>query len=197
MKKKYLISLIIGIILFTTLTIIVATNKELAIDYSFFKFVNRSNSLNSFMRIITDYGEWYTYVFIVLLIFIFKRKYSYVLIACILSNTLFNNAIKMLIQRDRPVWKSYVLTDYSYPSGHAMSSLAFYGLIIYLIIKYYKGKTKYPIIIILSLLILIVGFSRIYLGVHYLTDVLGAYFFDLIYLSIFITLIENKKVIKE
>ena len=50
MKKKYLISLIIGIILFTTLTIIVATNKELAIDYSFFKLVNRSNSLNSFMR---------------------------------------------------------------------------------------------------------------------------------------------------
>ena len=197
MKKKYLISLIIGIILFTMLTIIVATNKELAIDYSFFKLVNRSNSLYSFMRIITEYGEWYTYVFIVLLIFIFKRKYSYVLIANIMANTLFNNAIKMLIQRDRPIWKTYTLTDYSYPSGHAMSSLAFYGLIIYLIIKYYKGKTKYPIIIILSLLILIVGFSRIYLGVHYLTDVLGAYFFDLIYLSIFITLIENKKVIKE
>ncbi len=197
MKKKYLISLIIGIILFTTLTIIVVTNKELAIDYSFFKLVNRSNSLYSFMRIITEYGEWYTYVIIVLLIFIFKRKYSYVLIANIMANTLFNNAIKMLIQRDRPIWKTYTLTDYSYPSGHAMSSLAFYGLIIYLIIKYYKGKTKYPIIIILSLLILIVGFSRIYLGVHYLTDVLGAYFFDLIYLSIFITLIENKKVIKE
>lgn len=197
MKKKYLISLIIGIILFMVLTIIVVTNKELAIDYSFFKFINRTNSLYSIMRVLTNFGEWYTYIFIALLIFIFKRKYSYILIACILSNTLFNNALKLLFQRERPIWKSYNPTGYSYPSGHAMSSLAFYGLIIYLLIKYYKGKAKYPIIVILSLLIIVVGLSRIYLGVHYLTDVLGAYFFDLIFLSVFITLSENNKVIKE
>ena len=197
MKKKYLISLIIGIILFTLLTIIVVNNKELAIDYNFFKFINRNNSLYSFMRIITNYGEWYTYIVIALLVLIFKRKYSYVLIANILANTLFNNALKLLFQRERPIWKLYNPTGYSYPSGHSMTSLAFYGLIIYLLIKYYKGKAKYPFIVILSLLIIIVGISRIYLGVHYLTDVLGAYCFDLIYLSIFITLIENKKVIKE
>ena len=95
MKKKYLISLIIGIILFTLLTIIVVNNKELAIDYNFFKFINRNNSLYSFMRMITNYGEWYTYIVIALLVLIFKRKYSYVLIANILANTLFNNALKI------------------------------------------------------------------------------------------------------
>ena len=197
MKKKYLISLIISFILFIALTIFIIVNNNLTFEYNIFKFINGNNSLYTFFRIITELGEWYSYVVIVILIFIFKRKYSYVLTASILASTLLNNALKLLFMRERPTWKLYSPHGYSYPSGHAMSSLAFYGLIIYLIIKYYKGKGKKIIIGLISLLIFIIGISRIYLGVHYFTDVIGAYLFDIGYLIIFITLIENKQLIKE
>ena len=197
MKKKYLISLIISIILFIALTIFVKVNNNVTFEYNIFKFINHNNFIYSFMRAITELGEWYTYVILVILIFIFKRKYSYVITANILTVTLFNNAFKLALMRDRPSWRLYNPLGYSYPSGHAMSSLAFYGLIIYLIIKFYKGKGKRIIIGLLSLLILVIGISRIYLGVHYFTDVIGSYLFDIGYLIIFISLIENKKLIKE
>ena len=119
------------------------------------------------------------------------------MIANTLTSTLLNNALKLSLLRERPTWKLYNPVGYSYPSGHSMTSFAFYGLIIYLIIKYYKGKGRKIIVGLLSLLILVIGISRIYLGVHYFTDVIGAYLFDIGYLIIFITLIENKKLIKE
>ena len=196
MKKKYLISLIISIILFIGLTIFIKLNNY-AFEYTIFKFINGNNSLYNFFRVITELGEWYTYFVIIVIAFIFLRKYSYVLIANILTVTLLNNALKLLILRERPEWRLYTPHGYSYPSGHAVSSLAFYGLIIYLIIKYYKGKGKKVIITLLSILIIIIGLSRIYLGVHYLTDVIGSYLFDIGYLIILITLIKNKKLIKE
>ena len=196
MKKKYLISLIISIILFIGLTIFIKLNNY-AFEYTIFKFINGNNSLYNFFRVITELGEWYTYFVIIVIAFIFLRKYSYVLIANILTVTLLNNALKLLILRERPEWRLYTPHGYSYPSGHAVSSLAFYGLIIYLIIKYYKGKGKKVIITLLSILIIIIGLSRICLGVHYLTDVIGSYLFDIGYLIILITLIKNKKLIKE
>ena len=72
MKKKYLISLIISIILFIALTIFVIVNNNLTFEYNIFKFINGNNSLYSFFRVITELGEWYTYLVIVILIFIFN-----------------------------------------------------------------------------------------------------------------------------
>ena len=81
---------------------------------------------------------------------------------------------------------------YSFPSGHSMVSFAYYGLLIYLIYKYIDNKVlKYILIFILTTIILLVGLSRIYLGVHYTTDVLGGYIFGLLYLIIFINYIEK------
>ena len=76
---------------------------------------------------------------------------------------------------------------YSFPSGHSMVSTAFYGLLIYLIYKNVKNKyIKYTLCTILSILILIIGLSRIYLGVHYVSDVIGGVCFSIAYLIIFI-----------
>ena len=74
MKKKYLITLIISIILFIALTVFVKVNNNVNFEYNIFIFINGNNSLYSFFRIITELGEWYSYVVIVILIFIFKRK---------------------------------------------------------------------------------------------------------------------------
>jgi len=188
MKKKYLISLIISIILFIALTIFIKVNNNLTFEYHIFKFINGNNSLYHLFRIITELGEWYTYILLIIIVFIFKRKYSYILIGSILSSILLNNLIKIIILRDRPLWRLYNPSGYSYPSGHTMNCFIFYGMIIYLIINYYHGKYKKLIISLLTILILLIGLSRIYLGVHYFTDVVGSYLFSIGWLIVLIIL---------
>ena len=77
-----------------------------------------------------------------------------------------------------------------------MVGTAFYGFLIYLTYKYIKNKyLKFSLIIILSLLVFAIGVSRIYLGVHYTTDVLGGYLVAILYLVIFVRLV-NKFVLE-
>ena len=108
---------------------------------------------------------------------------------------LLNRILKFIIARPRPEILRLVPEEgYSFPSGHAMVSMGFYGFLIYLIYTKIKNKkVKYPLIIFLSLLILTMGISRIYLGVHYFTDVIGGFAIAIIYLHLFIKYTYNKK----
>lgn len=91
---------------------------------------------------------------------------------------------------------------YSLPSGHSMVSMAFYGYLIYLIYRHINNKyIKWSLITLLSLLIISIGISRIYLGVHYTSDVLAGFLVAISYLIIYINIInriienkENRKV---
>ena len=88
-----------------------------------------------------------------------------------------------------------VENSYSFPSGHSMMSMIFYGLIIYYIMKYMKNKRLKNIFVpLLSAIIFLIGISRIYLGVHYATDVLCGWIIGLVYLIIFIKILNRKKV---
>lgn len=106
--------------------------------------------------------------------------------------TLLNQALKRIVQRPRPTeFRIIDETGYSFPSGHSMVSAAFYGFLIYLIYKNVKNKyLKWLLITGLSLLILLIGTSRIYLGVHYTSDVLAGFLISISYLIIFTTGIE-------
>ncbi|OKZ56943.1 MAG: hypothetical protein BHV99_04680 [Clostridium sp. 26_21] len=112
--------------------------------------------------------------------------------------TILNQIIKFIMQRPRPTeFRIIEETGYSFPSGHSMVSLAFYGYLIYLIYKYINNKhLKRTLIIILSILICIIGVSRIYLGVHYTSDVLGGFLISFAYLIIYIELV-NKFVLEK
>ena len=101
---------------------------------------------------------------------------------------LLNQALKFIIQRPRPTeFRIINESGYSFPSGHSMVSAAFYGFLIYLIYKNVKNKyLKWSLITLLSLVILTIGISRIYLGVHYTSDVIAGFLISISYLIIFI-----------
>ena len=106
--------------------------------------------------------------------------------------------LKNILQRPRPTeYRIIEETGYSFPSGHSMVSMAFYGYLIYLIYKYVKNKyIKWTLIVLLSILICSIGISRIYLGVHYTSDVLGGFLISLSYLIVY-TLIVNRYLLED
>ena len=97
-----------------------------------------------------------------------------------------NGALKLLFHRERPPDAAEFLThlSWSFPSGHAMGSLVGYGMVAYLLVLSAR-RTSVRIGIVLGavLLILAIGVSRLYLGVHYMSDVMGGYAAGTLWLS--------------
>lgn len=155
-----------------------------------------SNNTTQIMLFLSHLGSATTLIILsisFLLLFKSKRDAKYVTINLIVIFIL-NRIIKVIIARPRPnILRIIEEGGYSFPSGHAMVSMAYYGLLIYLIQKKIKSKQlKYILIAILIVLILGIGISRIYLGVHYFTDVIGGFIISILYLIALIA-IYNKK----
>ena len=136
---------------------------------------------------------------IILIIVIKNKKIGLSIFLNLSFVTILNQLLKRILQRPRPnEFRIIEETGYSFPSGHSMVSMAFYGYLIYLIYKYVKNKyIKWGLITLLSILIVSIGTSRIYLGVHYTSDVLGGFLIAVSYLIIYISgvnkfLIEKK-----
>ena len=134
----------------------------------------------------------------ILIIFIKNKKIKISLAINLIGITIINNLLKVIIARPRPDINRLVdETGYSFPSGHSITSMVFYGYLIYLIYKYVDNrKVKILLMIFLVLLIPVIGLSRIYLGVHYTSDVVGGFLLGAVYLILFIN-ISNKYIIKE
>ena len=107
---------------------------------------------------------------------------------------LLNQGLKLLFSRPRPIDINLITeSGYSYPSGHSMMSMAFYGLLIYFISNSKLSNwKKYTLNILLSILVLLIGFSRIYLGVHFASDVIAGFSLSLAYLILFTSYINKK-----
>ena len=130
---------------------------------------------------------------IVLLVLIKNKKIGISIFSNLVIVTILNQLLKAILQRPRPTeYRIVEETGYSFPSGHSMISMAFYGYIIYLIYKYVKNKyIKWFSIVLLSILICSIGISRIYLGVHYTSDVLGGFSISISYLVIYISAVNK------
>lgn len=206
MKKKKIdrkiIIAIISFILFIITTILLLTGKNTLLDNKVSEFIIkiRNNKLNDIMVLITNICSLYSMVAITLLMLIIikNKRIPLVSLTNLVIISIISLIVKFIIQRPRPIGMSIITeSGYSYPSGHSMVSMAFFGLLAYLIYKELKNKTKKIMLITTLILIIIsIGFSRIYLGVHYFTDVLGGFFAATAYLMIFIThynYLKNKK----
>jgi undecaprenyl-diphosphatase len=109
-----------------------------------------------------------------------KHNYAHltVWIMGYLGAEILNAALKTVFNRPRPVFTNPLLTaaNASFPSGHAMSSLVVYGLLAFFILLRVRGPVVRSVLILLTVaLIILIGISRIYLGVHYFSDVMGGY----------------------
>lgn len=159
-----------------------------------------SEGMTRFMIFITFWGSELGTSIITFLIlfatFVWKRKkyisYGLLISVNIIVGVLLNYILKQLFHRPRPdLLKLVEIGGYSFPSGHSMASMIFYGFLVYLSIRYVKHWSKYCIAGILGLLIIAIGISRIYLGVHYASDVLGGFIVGLGWLIVFIKLSER------
>ena len=146
-------------------------------------------------KFITNFGGAIILIGLAFTLFIFikNKKIGVSIISNLAIITLLNQLLKRIVQRPRPTeFRIVEESGYSFPSGHSMVSMAFYGYLIYLIYKYVKNKyLKWISIILLSILICSIGISRIYLGVHYTSDVLGGFFISISYLIIYISAVNK------
>ena len=113
----------------------------------------------------------------IILILTLKKEDGIILGISTISSVVTNTMIKYLIRRPRPSHLRLISQGgYSFPSGHSMISICVYGMLIYLILKNVENKkVKVLATITLILLITSIGLSRIYVGVHYPSDVLAGY----------------------
>lgn len=121
-----------------------------------------------------------------------KKTYIIPLLAVVSGGGLFNLIGKSVLHRERPETALYSESTFSFPSGHSTVAVAFFGFIIYILMRGgLKLKYKIGILFFGAVLILLVGLSRLYLGVHFLSDVLGGYLLGLFWLIIGIIIAER------
>lgn len=201
LKKNYLLFIIIICLVITGFILESVYEKEILefdkLAFSLFKI--RTPLLTKIFLIITNLGSPYVLILLTLLSFLLKnKKLSFIITANLGLITIINQVLKFIVKRPRPSDLFLIVeTGYSFPSGHSMVSLSFYGLLIYFIYKYFKNKNlKIFLITLFSLIIVLIGVSRVYLGVHFVSDVISGFLLSLSYLIIFIKVI-NKFILKE
>lgn len=178
-------------------------NKEIMqgdiIGYKMISTFLISDFVTPIAKFITNFGGavFLSIATIALLLLIKNKKIGLSIFSNIVIITILNQLLKKILRRPRPTeFRIVEETGYSFPSGHSMVSMAFYGYLIYLIYRYIKNKyIKWSLIVLLSILICLIGISRIYLGVHYTSDVLGGFLLSISYLVVYISLI--KKILSE
>ncbi|AIF50333.1 phosphatase PAP2 family protein [Pelosinus sp. UFO1] len=153
-------------------------------------------TLDKIMIIITNIGFGTSYIVIVaitLLLLAYLKRWRELgaLTICLAGGGLLSFLLKILFHRTRPdLFRVVQETGYSFPSGHALATMCFYGMVAFLIMRTidsWRGRlTVMTLAVILSMLI---GISRIYLGVHYPTDVIAGYAAGSMWLAFCISLL--------
>lgn len=180
-KKFFIITLVLT---FLICLVAFSVDRELikTIDSWFYDIIsNQINpNLTLFMRFATEVGSVGVVIILCLSFFLFskvRKNYALPVATTVAITSLSNLGLKTLFARERPnilqlISESY----YSFPSGHAMINMAFYTMVFMITKKHVDNKkTKLTISIICIIIPLVIGISRIYLGVHYTSDVVAGW----------------------
>ena len=185
--KKHLILAGVFFILFLLVTYLTVTNKLATFDTTVYNFLinMRNDSLDNYFKLLTRLGNTLTVVLIMSGFLVIMKKHDRInLFLILVSSTILNRVIKAIIKRPRPEHLRIITEKgFSYPSGHATAAIALYGFLLYLVYGRVQNKyLKVFLMIVLIYIILTIGLSRIYLGVHYPSDILGGYLLSIVVL---------------
>lgn len=185
---KILLSLLFfsfALLIFAAITEEVILEKEETVDFIIFHifqdYIIRER-LTGFMFDLTQFSSislmTFVYPSLILVLFLFKR-YRRAIFAVLAGGggLLLIHVMKIFFERPRPPYPLLIKEEsFSFPSGHATFSFIFYGTLAYFVwLTHIPKHWKYLAITFLIMLSLAIGFSRIYLRVHYLSDVLGGF----------------------
>lgn len=174
-------------LIFLIIYVLLITNKTLIFDNRFYEVIQKIIKttlkegseilhLTEFFKLISDIGSG-TGIIIILIVVISMSKtrslIAYNATLTIFVSVILNTIIKNIVMRPRPnILRLVSETSYSFPSGHSMNNMALYTVFILATIKYVKNeKIKRALVVLFSLIPILIAFSRVYLGVHYLSDV--------------------------
>lgn len=158
-----------------------------------------SEQMNGFMHFITYFAQHSVLIpanIALILYFLFVRRHSWFSIriaAIAITSLLCTFSLKYIFMRDRPAAPLLFEADgYSFPSGHAFNSITFYGLLIYISSQTIKNRFLHWLIITLLVsIIFLVGFSRVYLRVHYASDVAVGFITGLAWLLVSLSILKK------
>ena len=184
-----IISLIILFVVFLIWSTLMLKGKLNKLDSNFYEKIKITNLKTKIFKCITFLAsaKFIALLCLILLILIKEKNIPILIIVNMLLMWLLIAILKRIFKRERPNINRLVSEKgYSYPSGHTLTATSFYGFIIFLItISPFLVSIKIVLICLLSILILLVGYTRIYLGVHYLSDVIGAILFGTSYILLY------------
>lgn len=163
-------------------------------DNNFFSSLNdfRSDTATSIFKIFTYFGNIYIPLVILVCLLIFvKNKWIFLLQTCSYAFAgIITYLAKILIARPRPLEALIKIpSTFSFPSGHTVTSIVFYVMLVYLLTYNSKKEVRNASIVLATIFALLISFSRPYLGVHYLSDILGGMLLSIPILVILINVV--------
>ncbi|NRD79300.1 phosphatase PAP2 family protein [Bacillus sp. BRMEA1] len=176
---------VICIVGFSLISLLISDHKIISFDQTVIANIQGMESprLTSLMKLLTFIGStpFVIILSIGLIFFLYKvlhhRLELILFIGAIIGTGALNDILKHVFHRTRPhLHRLIEATGYSFPSGHAMSAFSVYVMITFLLWRHIPSKWGRSLLIIFStFMILGIGISRIYLGVHYPSDIIGGY----------------------
>lgn len=185
MKNKTKIIIGVLALFFILILFVYLFDKNLIFDEAIYRFIRSfSNSyFDKYFILVTKAGNSVFIFGLVLVFLILLRNYNGIILSIsTIIGAVSNAGIKQIFRRIRPDHLRLIEQGgYSFPSGHAMISICVYGYLLYLVMKKIKNKyLRLVLCLFLVILILSIGISRIYVGVHYPTDVIAGYLLAMI-----------------
>ncbi|MFE0503346.1 phosphatase PAP2 family protein [Peribacillus butanolivorans] len=208
MKLKFQLSIafvlsVIFLIGFSIMAFTISAYEFLNFDRTVISFVQGLESpfLTTIMKGFTFIGSSFSIIILFLLVLFYlykvlKHRLELVLFSAVMvGSPLLNLILKLFFQRARPdLHRLIEIGGYSFPSGHAMNAFTLYGILTFLLWRHISTMWGRTLLILFSvMMILTIGISRIYLGVHYPSDIIGGYLASGCWLAISIWVFQKHK----